>query len=288
MIKFFRDYGYAVIKSGVSQELITNCLTDSEALLERNKLELLQRGLLVNDRLFRVVNFHQISQAARFLFSKSSSVALNLVDEVLGKGCVYTSLYFESGSEQPLHRDTPYFWTNPPYSYLGFWIALEDVGEENGMLTLVEKSHLVGEPDIVGMRQERFSNAPCPVSDDKLFYDYNASVKKMSDLAGLKQVSLPMKKGDILIWNASTMHGGTPHINKNISRKSMVFHLTPENVPVKYMDYFFHPEKNMPQKSDWSFYSENAREFAQHNTISFMHKIDVPIKKVNKEFELQW
>ena len=288
MISFFKEFGYAVIKGGVSQDLITNCLLDSSMLLEKNKPELLQRGLLVNDRLFRVVNFHLISQASRTLFSESSNDALDLIDKVLGKACVYSSLYFESGSEQPLHRDTPYFWTNPPYSYLGFWVALEDVGETNGMLSLIEKSHLVGEPDIVKMRRERFSEGPCPASDDKLFYEYNSAVKKLCDHDGLKQINVPMKKGDILIWDASTMHGGMPHIDKNMSRKSIVFHLTPKNVPVKYMDYFFHPEKMMPKKSDWGFYSDNGRDYAQHNTFSFMHKIDLPVRKVSQEFVLEW
>ena len=288
MINSFKELGYAVIKGGVSHELISDCLADSSRLLEKNKSELLRRGLLVNDRLFRVVNFHLISRAARSLFSKSSHEALNLVDHVLGKGCVYTSLYFESGSEQPLHRDTPYFWTNPPYSYLGFWIALENVGEENGMLTLIEKSHSAGEPDIVNMRRERFLDKACPMSDDKLFYEYNSAVLRMCDAAGLKQINLPMEKGDILIWDASTLHGGTPHINKNMSRKSIVFHLTPVNVPVKYMDYFFHPERVMPRRSDWNFYSDGGREYAQHKAFSFMHKIDLPIGSVSEEFELEW
>ncbi len=284
----FNELGYVVIKNGVTSELISDFLDDANKLLSNNREELESRVLLVNERLFRVVNLHMISNAARRLFSNSSNEATDLVDKILGGACVYTSLYFESGSEQPLHRDTPYFWTNPPYNYLGFWVALEDVHASNGMLTLIEKSHTIGEPDILKLRQARFFDKNCPSSDDQLFADYNVAVKKICDDNRLKSINLPMQKGDILIWNASTMHGGMPHIDKKISRKSIVFHLTPKNMPVTHMDYFFHPERNMPKKSEWKFYSDHGRWYASHPTISFMHKIDVPISNIKESFKVSW
>ena len=32
------------------------------------------------------------------------------------------------------------------------------------------------------------------------------------------------RKGDVFLWHANLMHGGEPHHDKALTRKSMVFH----------------------------------------------------------------
>lgn len=274
--KMFIEDGIVVLKEGVSPTLIDLALSEIENFKSSNSELLINENLLMEGLLFRVINLHSKLPALRQLFSAANFDALNLVDEIFkSQACVYTSLYFEKGSEQSLHRDTPYFWTNPPYAYLGFWVALEDADELNGTLCAIPKSHTVGEPDIVALRKARFGDDECPSSDTELFNAYNTTVEKMALDKGLTSQILTLKKGDCVIWDASTLHGGIPHIDKSRTRKSFVMHLTPKNVPVAHMHYFFHPEKLLPEKAQWQYMEENGREFVAHNSVSFMHKMTV-------------
>jgi ectoine hydroxylase-related dioxygenase (phytanoyl-CoA dioxygenase family) len=45
----------------------------------------------------------------------------------------------------------------------------------------------------------------------------------------LEKVKFFAKKGDLIIWHANLFHGGDPHLNKEKTRKSMVFHYFSEN-----------------------------------------------------------
>ncbi len=100
---------------------LANFKTDNLAWLNAN-------DLLVEGRFSRVVNLHLLLPALRSLFSAMPERAIAMAG-FSAPASLHTSLYFERGSEQPLHRDTPYFWTNPPYAYVGLWPALEDVDE---------------------------------------------------------------------------------------------------------------------------------------------------------------
>ena len=41
------------------------------------------------------------------------------------------------------------------------------------------------------------------------------------------------------------------------------------------MQYFFHPERPMPERAPWDYFEERGRAFAAHNHVGFMHKLDL-------------
>jgi hypothetical protein len=47
------------------------------------------------------------------------------------RATLYSSIFYETGSQQSLHRDTPVFTTRPEYLYFGNTVYLEPAGEEN-------------------------------------------------------------------------------------------------------------------------------------------------------------
>lgn len=51
---------------------------------------------------------------------------------------------------------------------------------------------------------------------------------KIKELA-LEKSIFTAKAGDLLIWHANLFHGGEKHLNKNKTRKSVVFHYYAEN-----------------------------------------------------------
>jgi len=287
LIEQFDLSGLIVIKQAIDKQSIDRTLTRIEIFKEKNIEVFRRNNCLLNDNLQRVVNLHLVIGELRALLAFASSETMEIVEGYLGDWAAYTSLYFERGSEQPLHRDTPYFWTNPPYKFLGFWIALEDIHELNGPLRAIEGSQKIPELDLESLRIEVLGKAMCPASHEELFNAYNKKVEEISFAKGLREYQYKIKKGDVIIWHPQTIHGGSKHLNIDESRKSLVFHLKMKDVPVKHMDYFFHQsERKMPDKGSWKYFRENGIEYVQHESISMMHKYDVAIKKINSDLKI--
>jgi ectoine hydroxylase-related dioxygenase (phytanoyl-CoA dioxygenase family) len=160
-----------------------------------------------------------------------------------GRATLYTSLFFELGSQQPLHRDTPYFYSGGDGGYMGVWVALDNVDENNGALMVVEGSHKLPEPDLIALREQFHPSGNVPASSPELFDAYNLLLADAANMKGLPIKSCCVQRGDMIIWNPATLHGGLSHIDKSRTRRSFVMHITPKNMPMQHMDYFFDRSK---------------------------------------------
>ena len=153
---------------------------------------------------------------------------------------------------------------------MGAWVALDDVDESNGPLMAVRGSHKLPEPDILKLKNQFFPDGNVPPSHTPLFNAYNDAVLEMSRQADMPLVTFLVKKGDLIIWNPSTLHGGLPHLNKSLTRRSFVMHITPKNMPMKHMDYFFNRDRKVePVQRDYSVHGD--RVIASGNTVDFRH-----------------
>jgi ectoine hydroxylase-related dioxygenase (phytanoyl-CoA dioxygenase family) len=137
------------------------------------------------------------------------------------------SLYFDKGSTQSIHRDTPAFFTNPLNHFFGVWTALEDVHPGSGQLTYYEKGHAVLPDHELVARPEVNSR------------NYFEIVAKACRDSGLKLVEYYPKKGDTLIWHPGLPHGGAAILDPRLSRRSIVFHYIPQGVPIYGPEAFF-------------------------------------------------
>jgi ectoine hydroxylase-related dioxygenase (phytanoyl-CoA dioxygenase family) len=154
---------------------------------------------------------------------------------------------------------------------MGVWAALEDIDEDNGPLVAVKGSHKLGEPDLSKLKSRFHPNEPVPPSSPELFNAYNEELISLANKAGLETVVCKVNKGDVIVWNPATLHGGLPHVNKEKTRRSFVMHVTPKNTPMKHMDYFFNPTKTIePINKDYENYSGRLLEVG--DKIDFMHK----------------
>ena len=89
-----------------------------------------------NARHFRLTNFHLYSEAAMRI--GKNPIVMGFLDFIFAKrAAVYTSLTFEYSTEQPLHRDVPYFYTFPEGQFVGAWSPLEDIHPDAGPLSYV-------------------------------------------------------------------------------------------------------------------------------------------------------
>ncbi len=236
---------------------------------EANK-EIVQKHENENGYLHRIVNLHEKVEQLSLLFSKNKN-ALEVLDFFLNETIIYTSLFFERGSEQDLHRDTPYFCTRPEYSYFGFWIALEDTDENNGSLKVVKGAHKLPELNRLKIAEHFYDDLEAvDPYDVRLWMEYHRQLKEQYDAAGLIEEEVHFKKGDAVLWNPQTPHGAAKILDPKRTRLSFVMHVTPPNVPVYKQDVFF-TNKDVSDKAYWAYTNVGSRRAIKHGQISFAH-----------------
>lgn len=136
-----------------------------------------------------------------------------------------STINFYLGSQQELHQDMSVFHVYPGNYLIGAWIALEDISADSGPLQYAPGTHS-------SSLYHEFANHPqdtlrtCSV--DKYAGYYGFTNKTAEQRGGAKQFLA--KKGDVLLWHGMLVHGGSPVVNPELTRKSMVIHYLTDGV----------------------------------------------------------
>lgn len=125
------------------------------------------------------------------------------------------TLSLDYGTAQPLHIDSLYMTPLTDYHLAATWIALEDCHLDAGPLCYVPGSHQIP--------IYRFSTGS-PHSVDKEMIQWQEYIQQKVSELNLKTETFLPKKGDVFIWHAQLLHGGSPINNHLITRKSLVSH----------------------------------------------------------------
>lgn len=282
-VESFMKNGFAIVPDSVDEALIDAARAEFETFKSLNA-EICNKHKGDDGHLRRIVNSHLAFEGIRTLFQENP-LALALQDYLYGaETCIYTSLLFEAGSQQPIHRDSPYFTTVPEYTYFGMWVAMEDVDEDNGPLQLIPGGHLSKEQDREAIAR-RYYNRPEDIDafSPQLWDDYQKAVVDQCLSEGLSVQTAPMKKGSTLVWHPQLPHGGSIIKQMGRTRMSVVFHTTPPDTPVYHQDVFFNPAKKVAAKARWSYSNDGKRRYAvTADTICFEHKEDMKISKIKR------
>jgi hypothetical protein len=196
----------------------------------------------------RLANFHLASDAAASIGTDAGIMAL--LDYLFDyRSAIYSSLLFERGTQQKVHRDSPYFCTEPPGFFFGVWTALEDVRADAGPLVYLAGGQRV-EVDAntlaAGVHFENAQHPEQPPVDPGTVF--NARVAELAIDQGSREVIATAVKGDTYIWHPELPHGGSAIVNPQSTRASIVFHCAPEGVPVFGPDRFFSTDRSR----DWA------------------------------------
>jgi len=261
--------GFCIVRGAIAPELITRANQQIDAFRSLNDPLLNEHNLLVEGMLTRVVNLHFSVTSLQDIFSTAMHAGQEICDR-FGKATLYTSLFFEHGSQQALHRDTPYFYSGSEGGYMGVWVALNDADETNGALVAVKGSHRLEEPDLNQLKNRFFPTTDVPASYRPLFLAYNEELETQARRKGLVAVPCVVRKGDMILWHPSTLHGGLPHLDKSRSRRSFVMHITPHNMPIKQMDYFFHRDKPI-ESVERQYFTHADRLLLAGDHVDFRH-----------------
>lgn len=228
-IQSIQENGFAILKNHIPSDICDDLITDFGSYVETREDAAEHRDEYhLYDRL---ASFHLVSRPAQQIMADNRLQQLLRIifDEDVS---VVGSLYFDRGSEQNIHRDTPAFFTNPINHYLGVWTALEDIQKNSGPLQYYVGGHKI-------------------LPDADLFFqncneeNYFRAIIETCEKEGLPKFDYYAQKGDVLIWHPQLPHGGGPRIDKSLPRRSIVFHFKGVSCPIYGPTDFFSKEKKL-------------------------------------------
>jgi ectoine hydroxylase len=210
--------GFMVLE-GFFPEKDTDALNrEVDALLESGKA-----GFNYTGR--KIFNLYEQSEVANAFFRHPQ--LLELLHFVLGKKIIpFQSLNFTLGSEQRVHSDSIHMTTEPPGYMIATWTALEDCSLDNGPLVYYPGSHRL--PYLMTPDYDSGNSFLLIGADSNQRYE-----DKIEDLIrskNLQKSAFVAKRGDVLIWHANLLHGGSPILRPGATRRSMVCHYFTEEV----------------------------------------------------------
>lgn len=129
---------------------------------------------------------------------------------------VVQSMYFEGNSATWEHQDSYYLDSETVGEMAAAWIAIEDISARCGRFFICPGSHKIKLDD-----HNLYNN----IAENHDGY-INSVVKKIRDEKF--EIRAPiLNKGDVLIWNAWTIHGSLDSQDTNQSRSSITCHAIP-------------------------------------------------------------
>jgi phytanoyl-CoA hydroxylase len=231
-LRQFRRDGYIVLPSAISDQLIDGVLHDLDRLWKERPYLLTQSAgeppqpvkSVVNEMQYRArsaryLYFHNLSSSAAAILTHPSIVRfvkLYFGEQIAGM----QSLLFENGTQQRAHQDFPYVHSLRPAALAGAWLALEDVHEDAGPLFYYTGSHRA-----IGLYTFDDGSVLADGDGEHIRWYENYLESTCKEL-GLTPKTLLAKKGDVLIWHAALVHGGSSRINGSLTRRSFVCHYT--------------------------------------------------------------
>lgn len=276
------ETGYTVVRSTIPEHLCLSIIDRFKQFAALNA-DIFDGHRLEHGHYPRIINLHAVLPELLPLFTRNE-VWLAVQDLLFGgPTALYTSLFYEIGSQQPLHRDTPVFATRPEYLYFGTTVYLEAAGDENGCLEVLKGGHRIPQLDREKMALRRYGNLDnIPALDDDAWIEYQDTTVKLGRAMGMKTEKVYVGPGDSLIWHPQLPHGGSAIREMNRTRFSFVMHTTPVGVPVYHQQAFFNPSRPFPETAPWNYIDFEGRKIVECSAVSFNHQREYPASAFKK------
>lgn len=251
-----REKGLAVLAGNVPPELCDAVLDDFRRhCADHPEHEQYRDELGLHDRL---ACLHMTSANAMKIGLNER--VLEIVDAAFERrGAIVGSLFFERGSEQDIHRDTPAFFTVPLNHFFGVWTALEDIHPDSGQLRYYAGGHrAMSDKEFIGTGIENMEK-------------YFSEVVEACRRRGCELVNVSARKGDTVIWHPQLPHGGGPIKDRRLSRRSIVFHYVPEGAPCYGASSFFGKERAVSHRNHSPYLRAGDRRYFDQAAPRFFH-----------------
>jgi Phytanoyl-CoA dioxygenase (PhyH) len=143
---------------------------------------------------------------------------LNWVDLFMGRESVpFQTIVGEWGTAQEIHTDAIHQTTFPLGFHVSAWLACEDIELSAGPLFFYPKSHRLEYALAVDCGVDPESESPGVEYRAK----YVPHIEQVVERHGLHRELFVAKKGDVLIWHHNLLHGGSPILDEDVTRRAM-------------------------------------------------------------------
>lgn len=218
--KWARD-GYLILEGFYPARLIDQTWAEYEAAIAAGEAKPPSEPVYEGDPLpGRLLNAHFYVPAMDEMLREPRMS--HVISVLLGaRAKPFQTITGHKGSQQLAHSDSIHMTTYPTGYLAANWIAYEDIHPQSGPLVYYPGSHKL--PYIL--------SEDCGMPDAKAYgTHYEPAVQRAIAEHGLKAEHFLAKKGDVLIWHANLLHGGSRIENPKLSRKALVCHFFAEGV----------------------------------------------------------
>jgi len=239
LFRHWREKGFVVLEGAVAPELADRVREEMEQswVLGNPAVQLeVSEGVTrsfqplqprFRDQPHKVLDYHGVSSATRD--AQFAPAVVRFLGQLFERPpLAFQSLLFRWGTEQAMHQDTAYVVLRSPMELVGCWLALEDIQEGTGELQYYVGSHRIPEYRWF----ERGRSRPYEYEDDR---DFLRHVREESERMGCPLARFRPRKGDVLLWHADLVHGGSRREIPGVTRQSLVTHFCPLDVDPEWL-----------------------------------------------------
>ena len=230
--RYYDEFGYVVIRGAMPADAIdaANGAFDREVLRSRRfiyrqataKAErhvYTDRGFMLNSILnpqsMDPRDFPAFRAETTCIFARPE--LQNAVETVLGQpGKLVQGMYFHGNPATWPHQDSYYLDSETIGTMTAVWIAMEDIAPGAGRFFIYPKS-----------QQIELQKHGAATNIATKHGDYKKTVVDIIRTSNLECRAPALRKGDILFWNAWTIHGSLPTTTPDLSRRSLTAHFIP-------------------------------------------------------------
>jgi ectoine hydroxylase-related dioxygenase (phytanoyl-CoA dioxygenase family) len=169
----------------------------------------------VRDAPYKLLDLHLEDETIRDVCA--APALMQVLAGLLGaRPMVCNSLLFERGSQQYPHFDTFFMPSATKNMMAASWIAIDPVTQTNGPVYYYPKSHMI-EPYV-------FSHGKINAVFAELETGAQPHIRRIIEEHRLERRLFLAEPGDVLIWHAQLLHGGSNIENPAETRRSLVTH----------------------------------------------------------------
>ena len=233
-VKFYED-GYCILDLDISDDFIESIRKD----IKKNDFKTQEKGYHYSDNP-RIFEGWKFSNSIRELANNKKIVST--IEMLYNKTAIpFQTINFLKGSNQPMHSDTIHFHSEPENWVAAAWVALEDMDENNGTLFYCPKSHKL---PFYTFKTINLEYAKYGEQFEK-YHEYEEFIEAIIKANKLEKKFFIAKKGQVLIWAANLLHGGSPVLDKSRTRFSQATHYYFDGCEKYYSPMFSDAFKNV-------------------------------------------
>lgn len=207
----FQKQGYLIIDTQIDASVLDGAREDLSPFFGDNRQDpinvphaeenRIQDAWYINQNVLKIAQSKRVLEVLGVLYGKEAKP--------------FQTINFYKGTQQPVHADSIHFNSEPFGSMCGVWVALEDIGPDQGPLIYYPGSQMLEEMNYEFFKLPSYS---------KYYPQYLSGLQDVIAKHGFTPEYGIIKKGQAVIWSANIIHGGSTQLNMNLTRHSQVTH----------------------------------------------------------------